>query len=267
MSNLKFLFRADETNVGDWWSPPFKYFPFKEAPVGDILDVNFSLTDTDILIIGGGGVGTEYFRPHLKRIANAKIKKTVLWGGGVDTVVDQTKKLENSEYDLYGDFYDFIDIVGIRVFSTPQNFRYIPCASCMSDLFFKYRDVKPTKDVGYYNHKRVSLSQDINHKLEDTEDNNGSDLEAKLRFLSDYRYIITNSYHGIYWATLLGKKVITVPFKSGLLSFKYKPIYSWDGVITDDLLHSAKAYSDVLEESQKLNLDFYYELRNSMSIT
>jgi len=266
MSHLKFLFRADETNVGDWWSPPFRYFPFKEALIGDIIDVNFNLADTDILIIGGGGVGTEYFRPHLNRIDNAQIERTVLWGGGVDTVVDQTKKLLPADYNLYGNFYDFIDVIGIRVFSDPQKFRYIPCASCMSDLFTKYRDVKPTKDIGYYNHKRVPLINGEHQELNDIENNNGNDLEEKLKFLSKYRYIITNSYHGIYWATLLGRKVIAVPFKSGLLSFKYKPVYSWDGVITDDLLHSAKAYDNILEESRSLNLDFYYELKNSMAI-
>ena len=32
------IFRADDTNVGDWWSPPGRYFPFKPAPIFDILN-------------------------------------------------------------------------------------------------------------------------------------------------------------------------------------------------------------------------------------
>ena len=97
MSNISFLFRADNKNVGDWWCPPFRYFPFKPGNIGDVLNINFNLSDTSILIIGGGGIGSEYFRPHLKRIESAKIQHTVLWGGGVDAVIDISKILSTSE--------------------------------------------------------------------------------------------------------------------------------------------------------------------------
>ena len=36
--HLHFLFRADKTNVGDWWCVPIRYFPFKPSYIGDILN-------------------------------------------------------------------------------------------------------------------------------------------------------------------------------------------------------------------------------------
>ena len=32
------------------------------------------INETDILILGGGGIGSEFFRPHLNRIKEAKAK-------------------------------------------------------------------------------------------------------------------------------------------------------------------------------------------------
>ena len=266
MSNLKFLFRADNTNVGDWWCPPFKYFPFKPAAIGDILDPQFTIDKSDILIMGGGGIGNEFFRPHLKRIEKLKAQTTILWGSGVDAVSDQTKLLTSKQADLYGDYFDFITEVGIRVFSSPQRFKYVPCASCMSNLFFEYREKKPTASIGFYNHKRVPLmKQEYSNGLP-VSDNGGDNLEDKLRFLSSCEYIVTNTYHGVYWATLLGRKVICFPFKSGLLSFKYPPTYCWDGNLNEELFNQAISYKGVLEESRKLNVEFYNYLTSKYDL-
>ena len=38
--HLHFLFRADKTNVGDWWCVPIRYFPFKPNNVGDITSTS-----------------------------------------------------------------------------------------------------------------------------------------------------------------------------------------------------------------------------------
>lgn len=257
MSNLHFLFRADSSNVGDWWCPPFKYFPFRPAKATDIINENFKCDKNDILILGGGGIGNKFFNPHLERIKRLNYSKTILWGAGVDNIVDKTNILQEKTYDLYGDYFDFIDEVGIRVFSKDSKFKYIPCSSCMSNLFFKFRDIKPTKQLGVFSHKRVSINLNHQNDKNNFNDNSGNNLEEKLEFLSQYEFILTNTYHGAYWATLLQRKVIVIPFKSGLFSFKYKPAYSYDGNLSDNLLDSCKIYEGVLEESRKLNLNYY----------
>ena len=65
---------------------------------------------------------------------------------------------------------------------------------------------------------------------------------------------------------LLERKVICVPFKSGLLSFKYAPAYSFNGELNDDLFVNAKKYKSVLEESRKLNLEFYNYLTSKYDL-
>ena len=266
MSQLKFIFRADNTNVGDWWSPPFRYFPFKPSIIGDIINKNFEINKSDILIMGGGGIGSEFFKPHLDRIKSSNYSKSILWGAGVDSFADRSKLLTSLEHDLFGNYFDFIDEVGTRVFSSPQKFKYVPCASCMNNLFFKYREVKPRISVGIYNHKRVILMKKDNSKGFPVADNSGQNFEEKLKFLSSCEYIITNTYHGVYWGTLLEKKVICVPFKSGLFSFKHPPHYCFDGKFDEKVFDKAKIYKGVLEESRKLNLNFYKYLTNKYDL-
>ena len=265
-TNLKFIFRADKTNVGDWWCPPWRYFQFKPGVVGDIFNPEFKISETDTLILGGGGIGSETFRPHLNRIKEAKANVSILWGAGVDSLLNRDGVLSDGEHDLYGNYFDFLDEKGIRVFSSPQKFNYVPCASCMNNLFLKYREKKPRNKVGVYNHKRVSILNADNPQRIPIEDNSGDNIKEKLEFLSDFEYIITNTYHGVYWATLLGRKVICIPFKSGLFSFKYPPTYCLDGSVRDEHFERAVAYEGVLEESRKINLDYYFMLANKYDL-
>ena len=268
MSQLKFIFRADRTNVGDWACPPFKYFPFKPFQIGDILDEKFSIRQDDIVIIGGGGIGTNFFKQYLERIKRFNNQNLILWGAGVDVVSDKKSLLlKNEKYEFYGSYFDFIKEIGIRVFTEPQRYNYVPCASCMSNLFFKYRDVKPNNLIGCYSHKRVPLNISFNEKIIPSLTNENDNLEEKLIFLSNFEYIVTNTYHGLYWGTLLNRKVIVLPFKSGLLSFKYKPVYCYDlNDLNEETLHSAKRYEIALAESRKFNFNFYSYLTNKYDI-
>lgn len=265
MTNLKFMFRADRTNVGDWWCHPSKFFKFKPAPIGDILNPQYNLDDTDVLIMGGGGIGADFFKPHLERVKNSNVPTTILWGSGVDTKSNRGGTLSPDNQDLYGNYFDFIDEVGIRVHTEPQKFRYVPCVSCMSPLFERYRSVKPKHKLGVYNHKRVTIMQHNNPNNIPVNDNSGDDLESKLKFLSSCEYILTNTYHGVYWATLLERKVICVPFKSGLYSFKHKPTYLYDSNLKSAMDKSV-VHRGVLEESRELNNKYYEYLTSKYDI-
>ena len=266
MTILKFIFRADKTNVGDWWSPPFRYFPFKPGLAMDIINPRNNFAQTDTIIIGGGGLGRKSFRPFLNQIKKSNVKKTILWGAGVDTFMDIKNLLRHEKVDLYGDYFNFIDEVGIRVYSSPQQYNYVPCVSCMSNLFFKYRTIKPNHLLGYYFHKDVPFEKTFEKEVSPTATNVGNNLEEKLKFLSNSEYIVTNSYHGVYWATLLERKVICIPFKTGLMSFKYPPAYSFDGHVTSETLNNATCYPDSLEEARKLNVNFYSYLANKYDL-
>ena len=93
-------------------------------------------------------------------------------------------------------------------------------------------------------------------------DNSGNDINIKLKFLSNYEYIITNTYHGVYWSQLLNKKNICVPFKSSVLNFKHKPHFALQN-ISDKDFEETKNYPNYLEECRNINKKFYQDVLNN----
>ena len=256
MSSLKFIYRKDKNNVGDWFCSPVRYFSFRPNLVGDLTDNKFRIDKGDTIILGGGGLGRDYFLPYLKKLEKINPKVSILWGAGVDLVSNVNEVILPAKHDLYGRYFDFVDEIGIRVYSKPQKFRYVPCVSCMDNYFQEYKNISASMSIGAYLHKDAKGA--LNNFLKVPRmDNSGINLKKKLKFLSSFEYIVTNTYHGVYWATLLEKKVICLPFKSGLYSFKYPPTYIYDTNLNDDTLNSAKIYKGSLEESKKINIDYY----------
>lgn len=82
---------------------------------------------------------------------------SILLGTGVDALSKPGQVLTEGTTDLYGDYFDQFDEQGIRVFEQSQKFRYVPCASCMNNLFYEFKEKRPSATVGIYNHKRVPL--------------------------------------------------------------------------------------------------------------
>ena len=80
-------------------------------------------------------------------------------------------------------------------------------------------------------------------------------------FIKPSKIIITNSYHGIYWATLMKRKVITM----GILHsnkfnyFKYPPQKYLGDII--NYINEAKIYEPALDESIDLTLNYFNEIK------
>ena len=266
----KNIFRADKNNVGDWWAPPFRYFPFSSHSFHDLVDFSPHKDEEGVFIVGGGGLGRDGFRPHLDRLTQPDRKyKLIAWGVGAD--LDDAEK--DTTYPL-GDFFDAFDEVGTRIIQKADHHHWVPCASCMHPLIEQYKNSKPRYEVGVYSHKRKKLTHKNifnahkknrsflslnNYSVNQFDDNSGDSFEKKLAFLASHRTIITNSYHGVYWATLLGRKVICVPFKTGLHTFKHSPTYS-EGIISDEAFDTARTYDNALEECRLANIHFYHYL-------
>lgn len=260
---IHFIFRADKTNTGDWWSLPTRYFGFEEFKVWDILALPRNFDREDILIIGGGGLGADYFWKELeilKKYPNIKI----IWGAGVDTfntALDANKRktrpttITSENVDLYGSYFDFANIIGLRVYPPKPGHYYVPCPSCMHPLFDIFRQKNPQHQLGIYQHKRVPIN--VTQKTLPKISNEGKNIFDKIAFISSCSAIITNTYHGAYWGALLNRKVILLPFKSGLFGLKYKPYLLFNREINLDVLEQATAYPHALEESRTINKKFY----------
>ena len=131
--------------------------------------------------------------------------------------------------------------------------------------FERYRSTSPKEKIGLYEHKRVPIVMPelLGHPRIS---NDGDSIEEKLAFMARFETIITNSYHGVYWATLLNRKVICIPFKSGLFTFKHKPAYV-ASYLSDIRMDEIASYPSALEECREANVDFFnliaskYEVR------
>ena len=131
----------------------------------------------------------------------------------------------------------------------------------MHKSFNIFKKIIPNKKIGIYFHwKRPFKINGITDHLS----NQGFNIDEKLNFLSQFEIIITNAYHGLYWATLLGKKVLCIPNKSGLFSLKYKHTYfKKDSIINEELINILKSYPDALEECREINNDFFHYIKNN----
>jgi hypothetical protein len=256
--SIAYLYRRDDRNAGDTFCAPHLYFDLPPGAVMDIFETPDEIDDSRVLIVGGGGLGRKFFAKRLKQLAREnRPYRLIAWGVGSDTVIrkDGTALPRQDSYDLFSRYFDDFDEIGIRSWSEDaQKYPWVPCVSAMHAAFDKYRDVKPTRLVGHYQHKNFPFAR--TEEITGLGSNNGNDLDAKLSFLADHEFIVANTYHGVYWATLLGRRVLCLPFKSGLLSFRHKPVYIDGQIPTDDDLHQARAYPDSLEMCRNANIAF-----------
>lgn len=268
------VFRKDKTNVGDWWSPPHKYFPLNSAGSVDLIDKDTLPNRPLTYIVGGGGLGNASFAEHLAQLTRSdRAYRLVAWGIGADGAVDRQGLIQRpANFDHLLDYFADFDEVGTRIFlpdgyGARDNYHWVPCASCMSPLFRDLANVQPTQRVGFFSHKRVPLTAS-GQRASGMEkvlsafrkgvhfDNRGSNLEQKLGALAQCEFVVTNSYHGVYWATLLGRKVICQPFKDGLYTYRHPPAYLLDGGL-EAAMEQAQTYPQALDECRLANIAFY----------
>lgn len=226
-------------------------------------------------IVGGGGLGNQSFREHLNRLTREDRKyKLIAWGIGADDEVDREGLVSRPDgLSHLLKYFDDFDEVGTRIFipdgyGTRTNFRWVPCASCMSPLLPELGQLPTTQRIGFFSHKRVPLTASGNRAngLEKLLysfrskslhfNNRGNNLKQKIAAMAQCEFVVTNSYHGVYWATLLGRKVICQPFKDGLYSFRHPPAYMVDANL-ETAMEKAVTYPDALEECRWANIQFY----------
>jgi hypothetical protein len=233
-------------NTGDMKSSPVEYFDFlKDCKK---VDIHNEIKAGETVIVGGGGMllgenGIEPWAGKLIEISKAS-KKSIAWGIGANNHTGFS-----SHYDILKDF----SLVGVRDYEAP--FEWVPCVSCMDTLFDKYKDFKG-EGISIYTHANFRLqltneTLDVFPTMDNTED-----FESVIQFLSSAETIITNSYHGAYWATLMGKKVVVaLPFSNKFFFFKHKPVITTDFKFEDAIKH-AKNYPTALEECREANINF-----------
>lgn len=280
-------------------NPSRYFFPEETTTKIDIDNVKkSSWNQHDVMIVGGGGlIGNENFEKLMDRITThpdeqilidileTKLKNVssenkdrlqrykstvqkytihtlsdldktigprILWGAG-----HNSRDINEDSYSVnYPNYLNKFHLVGVRDWDT--DYRWVPCASCMHSAFDKEYEVK--NEIVWFEHKKKL----IEGKYLDTIPaprmvNTGQNMEQIIEFLGSAETVITNSYHGVYWATLLKKKVVCVPWGSKFSMFKHAPTIAseknWQ-----DKIDKASVYPNALEECRNANKEFYEDV-------
>ena len=204
----------------------------------------------------GGGIYFTRDKPRLARLIE-RSRHFIGWGIGLDARLNNDEFI--NKYTLLGTRErnsNFID--DKRVF-------YVPCASCMNEVF-----VRPaaSSDIGKKGdrialHTNGGFNQKLilkrfGHMEKTTTVDTFADIIANLESAD---CVLTNSYHGAYWGSLLGKKVVC--FKT--------EVPKWDGLHKnivfselDDVEDAIKAAvpipADYLQECRDLNSSFFVKV-------
>ena len=289
--------RKDQNNVGDIASNPLQYFlKPDEYQTVDIANLRTERYPSNVpMIVGGGGlIGNDFIgnavrdllsssdKNHLKFLwsqrwnalnsENLEISKEfnskyqdliseymnkiksdispkVIWGAGHNGEVSKKSK---KDLDLPDWLVEF-NAVGIRDWD--QGYSWVPCASCLHPALKKSYTIK--NDIIFFEHKK-QLLKDFGTDSIPRFINSGSNIEQTIELLGSANIILTNSYHGAYWGTLLKKRVVVVePWSTKFLNFKHSPTLldrdeSWKDAINRSIIHES-----ALDECVSANESFW----------
>jgi hypothetical protein len=181
-----------------------------------------------------------------------------IWGAGhnLDAKKDKSGRIANEYPESLLNF----NLVGLRDFGT--EFEWVPCASCMHPALRKHYAIK--NDVIFFEHKKQLIKgTDFGTDPIPRFINSGSNVEQTIELLGSANVILTNSYHGAYWGTLLKKKVIVIgAWSSKFYYMKHTPYFldrpaDYKNVIDDVPIHAS-----ALDESITANTMFWNKIKD-----
>ncbi|WP_166332532.1 polysaccharide pyruvyl transferase family protein [Sphingobacterium chungjuense] len=254
-STVHFIHRYITSNTGDMACGYYRYFldHFKEyrCLAHDINCVDLAkISAVDTVIIGGGGLlnATEEWNYNLITAAK-KAKKSIVWSAGFNSFAG--KKFHNAiDWNLF-------DLVAVRDFKY-GDFRYVPCATCfMPELSSTY---VITREFGVVGHKDVLHHLPAEFKEYEMLTNSAS-LSEFVAFIGSSKIVLTNSYHAIYWATLLGKKAILFAPRSEKYNFYKYPPHLYTGDLAADLM-TVKTYPDAMSDCRNLTIEYLEDIKS-----
>jgi SAM-dependent methyltransferase len=261
------IHRLETTNLGDLLSAPHRYFDWLDSSTNLDIKAIFPMLrrgaavpghpDIPVIVGGGGLFGCSFFADeieYLRCIPNPKI----VWGAGLNSDLHGS----NSWFDLTADGTAF-DLVGLRDY--PNAYSWVPCASCLHPAF-SVAGTDPTHDVVIYLTVDNRLGFDSSRYLPDAPTLVGrGSIEETTSFLLSGNLVLTNSYHGAYWAQLLGRKVIAFPHTSKFFHLRF-PIPLCTPRDWRDYLRMAYCAPDALVASRAANYTFAERVRDFLSL-
>lgn len=242
MLNAVFQHLATTPNVGDRACSPARYFDWGDKLV---QDYGQTVPATKLAIFGGG----QTFRQaaHGAVFDALAAQHRIIWGIGISS-----RQRARLEFDMMA---DAATLISSRVKDTP-GCRFVPCVSAMAHHF----DAPPQPRhavVLFWHHTKSQRLQrpDTIPALS----NHGSSLATSLDFIASGETVVTNSYHGTYWAMCLGRKVLCLPFSDKFTGFLDDP----ETASADEWpahLSRARRHPEILDHARAANRAFHADV-------
>lgn len=224
--------------------PPGLYLDFGQTA---FLDFSATAPACDLALLGGGQVFQDVVETVVLRTQDAR--KKVVWGIGISP-----KDRRSVEFDL---LQANCALISTRTYGI-AGCDYVPCPSALSPLFDAVPE--PQHEVVLFSHARKSLDLQRVPGIPEM-NNHAGDMASVIAHLASGATVVTNSYHGTYWAMCLGRKVLCLPFSHKFKQFRVNPVFGdpadWIGQVTN-----AKAHPEMLEDARAHNVAFYEKVRN-----
>lgn len=241
------LHRKVKNNIGDYYCNPSRYFDI-DCLSGELMH-NKDPIQGNHLVIGGGGLIHKKFSKHIQMLMQKDPKTTTLWAVGHNFSTRHVEKQGGDVY--YPSWLEDVSLVGIRDWIDGYKHYYLPCVSCMHPAFQKqYRVVR---DVAYFTH--AYKTKFTNPENMPVIKNNNMNFDDVIEFLAGANTIVTDSYHGAYWAQLLGKNVQVASWSVKFDHMKYQPHFI--NSIDDKFILQNNAIDGFLDECIDYNKKFY----------
>ena len=256
---IHFIHRVDKTNTGDIVSNAGMYYLFEkyDKALHDIYNPVFDkIKPDDVVIFSGGGLLNclNVWNVNINRVLDI-CKNVYGWGVGFN-------KHKGTRLLTPINFSKFKHL-GIRDYlnSYESNMSYLPCSSCNLPQLQKTYEIKRKAGIVEHHHNRINLNG-----LDKID--NGTNIDDFIKFIGESEVIITNTYHCLYFSTLLNKKcILWESFSEKFNNLKHGVDWAVQENIKQNLQKTGTVgvvkkpdYSGYLEECLDINNRFYNKI-------
>lgn len=250
--NIKIEFQnfRETKNIGDFSCSPFDWFTW--GPDASVSDIRKSPQKYDIGILGGGKIfgGLSNYAGVQKSVDSLNIA----WGLSTVQSFPISPKYTRDR--------KLCDLIGTRDWGD-KRFDWAPCTSCMAPFFDDAG--KPEHDVVFYFHGGKTEKQGI--KIPEwipTLSNNAATLDEALNFIASGKIVVSNSYHGVYWSILMGRKALCIPFSNKFGHYRLPPGFSKPKDWLSNL-DRAQAHPELLQMCRSATSKFHEKVLEKIS--
>nr|WP_162685665.1 hypothetical protein [Roseovarius amoyensis] len=194
--------------------------------------------------MGGGQIFGQLADVMSKVLESQARAKMVAWGVGLP--------LQGTNDNLVKGIAGYFSLFGTRNYEWKDELNFVPCASCLARCFDQVP--LPTNDLVFYVHRRKGTRLEVPDGAP-VMSNAWCTPQHVIDFIASGDTVVTSSYHGVYWAQLLGRKVICLPYNAKFKTFQHPPTVA-DASNWQEHVSKARRTHPLLEEYRALNLSF-----------